>query len=116
MTWSSHRRLPGAEEDRVSETAHSSRSLLKRLFRRRDKNVEKHPDDADPLFWPQDLLPEDCAAARIMTFGYDSDISKFFNGAVNKNNFYDHANDLLRALIRKRQGLMSVSIGKWTAK
>jgi hypothetical protein len=69
----------------------------------------------NPIFWPQDLLPEDCAAARIMTFGYDSDASKFFDGAVNKNNFYDHANDLLRALLRERLGIAKVSRGEGTA-
>jgi hypothetical protein len=37
-----------------------------------------------------------------MTFGYDSDVSKFFGGAANQNTFYDHAGDLLGALTRKR--------------
>lgn len=83
MLRSTQRRLPGVEEDRVSDNARSSRSILKRLFSRSDKNAERHSDNADPVFWPQDLLPENCAAARIMTFGYDSDFSKFFNGAVN---------------------------------
>lgn len=48
-------------------------------------------------------------AARILTFDYDSDVSKFFDGAVNKNNFYDHANHLLRALLRERLGAAKVS-------
>jgi hypothetical protein len=50
-----------------------------------------------------------------MTFGYDSDVTKFFDGAVNKNNFYDHANDLLRALMRERPGLVQVSPAKQRA-
>lgn len=37
-----------------------------------------------------------------MTFGYDSDVSKFFGGAANQNTFYDHAEDLLGWLDRKR--------------
>lgn len=53
------------------------------------------------FFWPQHL-PEKCWRARVMTFGYDSDVSKFFGGAANKNTFYDHAGDLLGALVRKR--------------
>ena len=53
------------------------------------------------FFWPQ-KLPEVCTCARVMTFGYDSDVSKFFGGSANKNDFYDHAGDLLGALVRKR--------------
>ncbi|CAO2648328.1 Nn.00g075950.m01.CDS01 [Neocucurbitaria sp. VM-36] len=103
-TWSTQSRQSDADEDQVSENVRSSRLRLRKLFSRKDKSAEQHPDKVNPVFWPQDLLPEDCAAARIMTFGYDSDISKFFDGAVNKNSFYDHANDLLRALLRQRQG------------
>ena len=53
------------------------------------------------FFWPLNL-PEVCARARVMTFGYDSDVTKFFGGAANKNTFYDHAGDLLGALVRRR--------------
>ena len=56
---------------------------------------------SNTFFWPQSL-PEVCTRARVMTFGYDSDITKFFGGAANKNTFYDHAGDLLGALVRKR--------------
>ena len=53
------------------------------------------------FFWPQ-RLPQVCPRSRVMTFGYDSDVSKFFGGSANKNDFYDHAGDLLGALVRKR--------------
>lgn len=53
------------------------------------------------FFWPQNL-PEACTSARVMTFGYDSDVCKFFGGAANKNTFYNHAGDFLGALVRKR--------------
>lgn len=61
------------------------------------------------FFWPQNL-PEECACARVMTFGYDSDVSKFFGGAANKNTFYDHAGDLLGALTRKRKSAVCIMI------
>lgn len=54
------------------------------------------------VFWPKDLLAEDCDTARIMTWGYDSDVTKFFSGPVNQNTFYDHAKDLLADLNRHR--------------
>ena len=43
----------------------------------------------------------------MITFGYDSCVSKFFRGATNKNTFYDHAGDLLGALVRKRTQAVS---------
>ena len=66
-----------------------------------DDGAGKAAAKANVFFWPQNL-PEECARARVMTFGYDSDVSKFFTGAANQNTFYDHAGDLLGALARKR--------------
>lgn len=56
-----------------------------------------------PIFWPEDLLPKECSHARIMTFGYDSDFTKFFKGPANQDTFYQHANALLFALDRARR-------------
>ena len=55
-----------------------------------------------PTYWPEDLLPNECEKARIMTFGYDSDVTKFFGGSANQNTFYQHAKALLFALDRYR--------------
>lgn len=32
----------------------------------------------DTTFWPQELLPIDCPTARILSFGYNADIAKFY--------------------------------------
>ena len=66
-----------------------------------DDGSRKDAAKTNVFFWPQNV-PEQCARARVMTFGYDSDVSKFFGGAANQNTFYDHAGDLLGALARKR--------------
>ncbi|OBT84383.1 hypothetical protein VE02_06736 [Pseudogymnoascus sp. 03VT05] len=50
------------------------------------------------VFWPLDLLPEDCPDARILTWGYESNISRFFAGPANQNTILAHARDLLYAL------------------
>lgn len=63
------------------------------------------------FFWPQNL-PEACKRARVMTFGYDSDVSKFFGGAANKNTFYNHAGDLLGALVRKRTHAVCIMLAQ----
>jgi hypothetical protein len=54
------------------------------------------------VFWPADLLPQDCPKTRILTFGYDSKVTKIFEGAVNQNNVFAHARNLLYALCRLR--------------
>lgn len=53
------------------------------------------------FYWPAHL-PEACSRARVLVYGYDADVVKFFDGATNKNSFYDHAGDLLGYLTRER--------------
>jgi hypothetical protein len=47
------------------------------------------------IFWPYHFLPEDCPNSRILTWGYDSKISHFFDGSASKNNILSHSCDLL---------------------
>ncbi|KAF2139899.1 uncharacterized protein K452DRAFT_335834 [Aplosporella prunicola CBS 121167] len=56
-----------------------------------------------PIFWPADLLPNDCPKARIITWGYDSKITNHFMDQTNKNNIFSHGKDLLFALDRERK-------------
>jgi hypothetical protein len=65
--------------------------------------TEMRETQPEEVFWPETLLAEDCDTARIMTFGYDSEVTRFFGGPVNQNTFYDHAKDLLAALSRHRR-------------
>jgi hypothetical protein len=83
-------------------------SVLSSIFRSKKDTISTSPPIETPetqpeeVFWPETLLATDCDAARIMVFGYDSDVTKFFSGPVNQNTFYDHAKDLLAALNRHR--------------
>ena len=54
------------------------------------------------VFWPRDLLSKDVQNVRIITFGYDSDVVKFF-GQVNRNQIHDHARTLVADLRRCRK-------------
>jgi hypothetical protein len=56
------------------------------------------------VYWPRDLLPCDHHNIRVLTYGYDSHISRFFAGPTNKNNIFQHGNSLLEALAREREG------------
>jgi hypothetical protein len=75
----------------------------------RGKEAKRVASDNDGFFWPQ-VLPDNCPTTRTMTFGYDSEVSKFFGGAANKNTFYDHAGNLLGELTRERANAVRVRI------
>ena len=110
-------RRPKITISRLSSPLSRSKGKLKEQTQsqRADENGDaatnkkfSHQDSAknvaaknNTFFWPLNL-PEVCARARVMTFGYDSDVTKFFGGAANKNTFYDHAGDLLGSLVRRR--------------
>ncbi|KAL6831383.1 hypothetical protein J3E69DRAFT_379208 [Trichoderma sp. SZMC 28015] len=65
------------------------------------------PEDNDaqpkPIFWPADLLPNTCPDSRILTFGYDSKITKYNAGEINPNGIFSHSKDLLLALRGERE-------------
>ncbi|KAH7128093.1 hypothetical protein B0J13DRAFT_412232, partial [Dactylonectria estremocensis] len=48
------------------------------------------------------LLSEDCPTCRIMTFGYDSKITRIFDGPANQSSIFGHSRDLLYVLARNR--------------
>jgi len=102
------------------------RKALRRLIQRRPKSSsdiqqeQSSLDHGDPdreglgsfakylacpalsVFWPADLLPVDCPQARIMTWGYDTKITKYMAASVNQNTIFSHSKDLLFALQRMR--------------
>jgi hypothetical protein len=53
------------------------------------------------VFWPADLLPEVCENARILTFGYDTKVTKYTSGPTNMNSILSHGKDLLFSLGRQ---------------
>jgi hypothetical protein len=54
------------------------------------------------IFWPKDLLKDDCPNARILTFGYNTNVSNGYS-AKNQGNIFSHARNLLYALETKRR-------------
>ena len=101
-TWS-HRTTVGSES--IAPTRPAKRARLHEIFYRDPK---AQPTTAagnfheSCVFWPSDLLPEDCPNARIITWGYNSAITRFFDGAVNQGSIFAHAKDLLFDLSRAR--------------
>lgn len=54
-------------------------------------------------FWPRDSVPQRCPDARVLTWGYDTHVTRFFGGASCKGTVLSHAKDLLFSLARSRE-------------
>lgn len=57
------------------------------------------------VFWPRDLLTDDFPRARIMTFGYNANVTRGYH-AAHQGNIFSHARDLLYGLEAKRRKAM----------
>lgn len=55
------------------------------------------------VFWPKDLLPIQYPNARVLVYGYDSNVSKFMSGPTNENSIHSHGKDLLFSLAASRK-------------
>lgn len=64
--------------------------------------------DETGIYWPVHLLTHDIPSARILTFGYDADVTHFM-GAVGKHTIEDHATSLVNGLARVKRVSPSVS-------
>jgi len=58
--------------------------------------------DVPAGFWPATLLVKDFPNARILTYGYDSQVSNFFGHGANQNNIIEIANGFLNDLAGQR--------------
>lgn len=61
----------------------------------------------DSFCWPKELLSEDLKNSRVITWGYDANIAKFFQQA-SQESIFGHAGTLLDDLARLRHGIVSV--------
>ncbi|EEU35959.1 uncharacterized protein NECHADRAFT_96544 [Fusarium vanettenii 77-13-4] len=86
---------------RRGQVLRSVTGLMKRASGKRGPSSAPKPKTpVSTLFWPRDLLPEDCPNARILTYGYDTKITKYTSGSTNKNSVFSHSKDFLFALGR----------------
>ena len=102
-TWT-RKTTPDLIEQSFEARSSSPHRRIRQLFSRR-RNIdlgESLKDKAVEIFWPLDLLPEDCTNVRILTWGYDSHITHLFKGSANRSNISAISRDLLYALEKKR--------------
>lgn len=78
------------------------KSLCKRLQGLIISASKKRVHEDNGLFWPAELLPNDFKTTRIMTYGYDSKVTKAFKGPTSKNGIFQHGRSFLGALSRAR--------------
>ena len=79
----------------------SGRSIKEEALDNVDEKRNQEAEAKD-VFWPRDLLKEDFPMARIMTFGYNTNITQGYK-AANQGNIFSHARDLLYELEVKRR-------------
>ena len=79
---------------KVAEAAGQEKAIaLENNGQQNDKGLA-HQRDSGGIYWPLQLLPNELPDARILTFGYDADITHVF-GAVGQEKLRDHADTLL---------------------
>lgn len=96
--------VPNTASPSQATTTDESRRSLRNIFSRgktKARVSQTRPTEQE-VYWPLDLLPNDCNNTRIFTWGYDSVVAKFFRGPTNKNNIFAYAKDLLYLLSNKR--------------
>ncbi|RFU29824.1 hypothetical protein B7463_g6499, partial [Scytalidium lignicola] len=109
-TWTCEKASNELQDSTESSVGHRKglRKFLLSRHRPRQKDISNN--FSKEVFWPLDLLPEDCPNSRILTWGYDSKVSNFFAGAANKSNVTAHARNLLQALKNRRRNCLGRSI------
>lgn len=90
-----------ASAPKREQVLRSVTTLMKWASGKRGPSKVPTPEMPEPtLFWPRDLLPQDCPNARILTYGYDTKITKYTSGSTSKNSVLSHSKDFLFALGR----------------
>ncbi len=74
-------------------------SRLKSTAGRRKSDPASHERDSVPksVFWPRDLLSQSIPNARIITYGYNADVSTFLSKSAD-NSIFNIAQDLVTRL------------------
>ncbi len=85
--WPSNASVPGASSE----------------YEREEASWVSGGPEALATFWPGDILPTECPDARILTWGYDTLVTKGLKAPADKTNIFAHGKKLLFALGRKRE-------------
>jgi hypothetical protein len=84
------------------EIAHVEIPTSSSLFRTK-RQLETEFQEPASIFWPEDLLRVDHTDIRILTYGYDSNVTHYFKGPTHKLNLSQHGEALLNRVAGERQ-------------
>jgi hypothetical protein len=98
-----HPKKTWAYSEDGKETKKPRRGLAK-LFSKTKPSDEVGSSEVLATFWPEDPLAKDFPNARVLTYGYDSHVTRFFKGPANQSNILAHGESLMRALEVQRRG------------
>ncbi|PVH68527.1 hypothetical protein DL98DRAFT_542347 [Cadophora sp. DSE1049] len=89
------------------KTSHQDRRFWKIFQCGRNKGstsaIEQQGSPGAECFWPEELLPRDFPNIRVLTYGYESNVSHFCNGAANQMTISQHGRTLLEGLTDERR-------------
>ncbi|KAM3078519.1 hypothetical protein ACMFMG_006391 [Clarireedia jacksonii] len=106
-TWTARKGIDGPATSKVQKPRFWQVSARKKSLARPTATSDQSTNNTGDVYWPQDLLPQDCPRCQISTFGYDSHVTKFFSGAANQSSIFGHSRNLLYALARSRTDCVS---------
>ncbi|KAI9765965.1 MAG: hypothetical protein M1840_006972, partial [Geoglossum simile] len=87
---------------KFSKREHPEPGISEEVDIDQEDGTEERRGQGKDVFWPRDLLKKDFPIARIMTFGYNTNITQGYE-AANQGNIFSHARDLLYGLEAKRR-------------
>ncbi|KAI0102848.1 quinon protein alcohol dehydrogenase-like superfamily [Nemania sp. FL0031] len=74
------------------------------FFSSKPKKPQSQATRLQETFWPLDILSRDFEGARIMTYGYDSRVTRWFHGPAMKLDIDQYGESLLNATEASRRG------------
>lgn len=70
---------------------------------KREHQASSQSNHQATVFWPLDLIPKDFPSARVFTYGYDSQVTHWFNGPSMQLDVFSHGESLLNGLEARRR-------------
>ena len=105
-TWTHVEKVQREESKDSDDSGTAGNSVHKSIFRKgfRSVGIGKQTEQREVrTFWPRDILPNDFPRARILTYGYASQVSCFFGkGKPNHDNLTENGRRFLNALAAER--------------
>lgn len=105
-TWTYTTKEPTSRREQAKERPRNLLARLKRFLGNTTTQIEPETEISQQThvdcFWPADFLARDFPNIRVLTYGYDSDISHFCKSPANQMTISQRARTLLEALTDQR--------------